>query len=251
MTGKIKRFVIYFVSFAAGALLLTAAFLYFSVDDRVKMETAVPAFTNDQLVERLDSTTLSPDTVGEFISSLMEKAGVTGLAISIINRNAVVYQQYFGMANNQKNELLKPGMILYGASFSKPIFADIVLQLVEDHVLELDTPLYRYLSKPLYSYKTNTLQQFFGANYIDYTALQSDARYKQITARMCLSHTSGLPNWRWIEDDGKLKIKFGPGSQITPGGTTKMETISAYSRQMFQMPQGRCRPRWKILRGTS
>jgi CubicO group peptidase (beta-lactamase class C family) len=35
---------------------------------------------------------------------------------------------------------------------------------------------------------------------------------------MCLSHTTGLPNWRWLEDDGKLKIKFEPGTRYSYSG---------------------------------
>lgn len=35
---------------------------------------------------------------------------------------------------------------------------------------------------------------------------------------MCLSHTTGLPNWRWIEPDGKLKFKFEPGERYSYSG---------------------------------
>lgn len=35
---------------------------------------------------------------------------------------------------------------------------------------------------------------------------------------MCLSHTTGFPNWRWFEADEKLKIKFDPGSRYSYSG---------------------------------
>jgi CubicO group peptidase (beta-lactamase class C family) len=92
------------------------------------------------------------------------------------------------------------------------------LQLQEENVVHLDTPLYRYLKNPLYTYKTNTVQQMFGANFFDYADLEGDERYKKITARMCLAHTTGLPNWRWLEPDRKLKIKFQPGSRYSYSG---------------------------------
>ena len=44
--------------------------------------------------------------------------------------------------------------------------------------------------------------------------LAGDARYKKITARMLLSHTSGLPNWRWFTDEKSLRIYFEPGSRF-------------------------------------
>ena len=45
-----------------------------------------------------------------------------------------------------------------------------------------------------------------------------DPRYKKITARMLLSHTSGFPNWRWFNDDRKLNINFEPGSRYAYSG---------------------------------
>ena len=35
---------------------------------------------------------------------------------------------------------------------------------------------------------------------------------------MCLTHTTGFPNWRWFEADKKLKIKFEPGSKYSYSG---------------------------------
>ena len=35
---------------------------------------------------------------------------------------------------------------------------------------------------------------------------------------MLLSHTSGLPNWRWFADDKKLRIYFEPGARFAYSG---------------------------------
>jgi CubicO group peptidase (beta-lactamase class C family) len=35
---------------------------------------------------------------------------------------------------------------------------------------------------------------------------------------MLLSHTSGFANWRWMEEDRKLKIHFEPGSRYAYSG---------------------------------
>jgi CubicO group peptidase (beta-lactamase class C family) len=72
-------------------------------------------------------------------------------------------------------------------------------------VLDLDKPVYQYLPKPL-------------PEYPKYADLADDARYKRITARMLLSHTSGFANWRWLEDDRKLRIHFEPGSRFAYSG---------------------------------
>ncbi len=35
---------------------------------------------------------------------------------------------------------------------------------------------------------------------------------------MCLDHTTGFPNFRWFEPDGKLRIKFEPGTRVSYSG---------------------------------
>lgn len=74
---------------------------------------------------------------------------------------------------------------MYGASFTKAVFAYLVMQLVGGGVLELDKAVYQYLEKPLLEHEK-------------YRDLASDERFKLITARMLLSHTAGFPNWRWL-----------------------------------------------------
>jgi len=81
----------------------------------------------------------------------------------------------------------------------------LVMELVDQGVLDLDKPVYRYLTKPL-------------PEYPKYADLANDERYKRITARMLLSHTSGFANWRWLEEDRKLKIHFDPGSRYAYSG---------------------------------
>jgi serine-type D-Ala-D-Ala carboxypeptidase/endopeptidase len=177
-----------------------------------------PPFKNSATVIRLDSSELPVDSLIAKVNTLMKLANVQGLGMTIINNNEVVFQDYFGMRNVEKNESFTPGNIWYGASLSKTIFADVMLQLDSEKVFSLDTPLYRYLPRPLPEYDNNKFQVLLGADDVDYSDLENDQRYKSITGRMCLSHTTGLPNWRWIEDDGRLKIKFDPGTRYSYSG---------------------------------
>lgn len=203
---------------AIGLFIIFFCYVYFNVSSRVKLEIPVPPFSNSKSIHRLDSVTLTPDSVTRYITTLMKKANVEGMAVSIINNHELIYQQYFGLRDKRKNESFTPGTIWYGASLSKTILAEIVLQLATEDIIQLDTPLYRYLDEPLYTYRTNILQQIWGANYVDYENLKGDDRFRKITARMCLAHTSGLPNWRWLEPDQKLIIKFEPGSRYSYSG---------------------------------
>jgi CubicO group peptidase (beta-lactamase class C family) len=217
MKKWMKR-LLYAIAVVVIAGILFFAFAYFRIDNRVDITASVPEFENVKPIERLDSIVIEADSMTAYLSKLTEQNNVHGLGISIINNHRLVYQRYFGWRNKQAGERFSPGSIWYGASLSKTIFADVVLQLVEEGLLDLDTPLYTYLKEPLYSYSTNTVQQLFGKNSIDYSSLKADERYKKITPRMCLAHTTGLPNWAWLEPDKKLKINFEPGTRYSYSG---------------------------------
>lgn len=218
MLKAIKPFTGRFFANITVIVLLIAGYFYLRADDRVDPNVSVPSFVNAELVSRMDSTTLQADSITSYIEALAKKAKVHGLAISIVNDNKLVYQRYFGNKDYEKEEPFQPGTVFQAASFSKTLFADVVLQLAEEGLLHLDTPLYRYLEKPLYRYRTNWIEEFFDIAPIDYSDLESDDRHRKITARMCLAHTTGFPNWRRFEGDGKLKIRFEPGTRYFYSG---------------------------------
>ena len=156
-------------------------------------------------VTRLDGSTISGAEIDGTVKRLMKAAEVTGTAIAIFNHGEVVYLKAYGFRDREKNLPLTVESVMSAASFSKVAFAYLVMELVDKGVLDLDKPVFQYLPKLLPEY----------SNYAD---LASDPRYKLITARMLLSHTSGFENWRWIEDDHKLRIHFQPGSRYAYSG---------------------------------
>ncbi len=142
----------------------------------------------------------------------MSAAKVTGLEIAVINNYKIVYEKAFGYGNIQNKELLKTSTVFYGASLSKAVFTYVCLDLVQQGVLDLDRPLYQYLDRPL-------------PEYPGYADLAGDDRWKLITAAMCLSHSTGFPNWRFLDArtgrydrTGKLAIYFMPGSNYAYSG---------------------------------
>jgi len=168
-------------------------------------------FVNGQTIKRIDGTTVSTASLQTKIESLLKKADVSGLAISVFNDNKLVYSNTFGFANVPRHEPFKQTSVMYACSFAKMVLAYIVMQLVQEKVIELDKPLLEYLDKPLTDYVIKGWKR-------GYQDLRGDERYKKITARMCLDHTTGFPNWRWYEADKKLKIKFEPGSRYSYSG---------------------------------
>jgi CubicO group peptidase (beta-lactamase class C family) len=155
-------------------------------------------------IKRLDGRTISSADVDATVTRLMIAGKTTGVGLSIFNDKKVTYSKAFGFRDREKNLPLTPDSVMIAASLSKSIFAFMVMQLVQEHVVDLDKPVYQYLPKPLPEYPL-------------YADLAGDPRYKKITLRILLSHTSGFPNWRAFTD-GKLSIHFEPGSRFAYSG---------------------------------
>ena len=163
------------------------------------------AFPNAASVKRLDGSTITSEEIDGTVTRVMRAGKVTGVGLAILNDQKIVYLKAYGQRSLGKNLPLTEDSVMSAASFSKVAFAYMVMQLVEEGVLNLDRPVSEYLPKPL-------------PEYSDYKDLAGDDRWKKITARMLLDHTSGFPNWRRFEDDQKLHIHFEPGSRFAYSG---------------------------------
>ena len=185
-----------------GITKLFFLFLYFGIAFKVHAQSII----------KLDNSKISFVSLDTKIQSLMKAANVQGLAITVFNNNEPVYKKAFGYKRLDTKELIKTNSNIYGASLSKSVFAVLVMKLVEEGVINLDKPLQDYLPKAIYEY---TPTKKWHDNYID---LKNDSLYKQITARMCLDHTTGFHNWRWFEADQKLRVNFKPGTKYSYSG---------------------------------
>ena len=172
----------------------------------------ISSFCFAQAISRLDNSRITSNELDKKISDLMKAGSVSGMAVSVFNEGKPVYHKVFGYKNAGTKEPLQTNTNFYGASLSKVVFSVLVMKLVEEKIIDLDTPLQNYLSKPVYEYgKGSSWNQ-------DYTSLKDETLYKKITARHCLSHSSGFPNWRWDEPDQKLHVHFEPGSYYSYSG---------------------------------
>ncbi|RSK36205.1 serine hydrolase domain-containing protein [Hymenobacter metallilatus] len=163
-----------------------------------------PAQSNGSF-HTLDGRTLRPADIDRTVRQLMDSARVPGLAVALLEKNRVRYLRTFGYRNVAEKAPLEPNTAMYGASLSKAVFACLVMQLVQAGQLNLDRPLYEYLGRPI-------------PELAGWQDLAGDERWRQLTARMALTHTTGLPNWRWIEPDKKLRFKFEPGARYGYSG---------------------------------
>ncbi len=135
----------------------------------------------------------------------MKARNVPGLAVALIEEGQPVFIKTYGFANVEKKQPLERDTILYGASLTKLAFAYMVMQLVEEKVVDLDRSIARYLPKPLPEYEK-------------YADLANDERWRKLTPRILLDHTTGFPNFRFLNPDGKLDFKFDPGTRYAYSG---------------------------------
>lgn len=136
---------------------------------------------------------------------LMQAEDVKGMALAVIDRGRIIHIGAYGHRNVEHRLPLQTDTIMYGASFTKTAFAYMILQLVDEGALDLDRPIKAYLPQPLPSYK-------------DYSDLAGDDRWKSLTPRLILNHSTGFANFRWLEDDRKLRFHFSPGQRYAYSG---------------------------------
>jgi CubicO group peptidase (beta-lactamase class C family)/uncharacterized protein YciI len=135
------------------------------------------------------------DTVSlaRFIPRLMESGDIPGLSAATIIDGRVAWLYAGGTLNDSLRTPVDRHTIFPAASLSKPVFAYVVLRLAERGEFDLDQPLCELL---------------------DYPRLAHDERHRRITARMVLSHGTGLPNW----GGERLDLNFDPGEGFNYSG---------------------------------
>jgi CubicO group peptidase (beta-lactamase class C family) len=112
------------------------------------------------------------DSLNVYIQKVMTRFKIPGLTIAIIQDGKPLYTNAFGVKNVDTQEKLNAEDIFHFASVSKPFVATAVMQLVEEGKMDLDEKLTAYLP---------------------YFEL-ADERYKDITIRQMLNHSSGIPD---------------------------------------------------------
>jgi CubicO group peptidase (beta-lactamase class C family) len=152
---------------------------------------------NADYFNSLSGKKITMQEMDKYLKTQMDSIGLPGLSIAIINDAQIIYYRTLGVTNVDTKEKVSEETLFDAGSMSKTPFTYLIMKMVDQRILDLDKPLYTYLPYPDIAY---------------------DDRYKLITARMVLCHTSGLPNWRFLNDDKKLDIKFTPGTQFLYSG---------------------------------
>ncbi|GAB1359861.1 hypothetical protein MASR1M31_16500 [Porphyromonadaceae bacterium] len=159
--------------------------------------TASLVYSQNKTVKTIAGKNISINDLECYIKYQMDTLHIPGLSIAIIDNRSVAYAKNWGVKNLDTQEPVNENTIFEACSLSKPIFAYFVIKLAHRGVLNINRPLYSY--------------------YMDEEVDYSNSLYKQLTARMILTHCSGWPNWRDNSDE-PLVFRFKPGTQFGYSG---------------------------------
>ncbi|HEY3133474.1 MAG TPA: serine hydrolase [Gemmatimonadaceae bacterium] len=134
-------------------------------------------------------------TLRQRMLPLMDSASIPGIALALIDGGKVVWRGGFGTPNSKSGRVSADRTVFEAASLSKPVIAYAALKLVDAGQLDLDRPL---------------------VDYTPYPDFHGHPRGQLVTAKMVLSHTSGLQNERFGNDS--LRFAFTPGSRFQYSG---------------------------------
>ena len=161
----------------------------------------VPFFVYSQPVKRIDQR----------LDSLFQtvfKNGEPGGAVLLVKNGQIIYKKGFGIADIQTNEPITSKTLFNIGSASKTFVAYGILKLAQEGKLSLDDDLYKY-----------------------FPDFKDPAIAKKIKLYHLLTHTSGLPDSRKVEEDSVFyltakdeenfapikqteKLNFEPGTQF-------------------------------------
>ena len=156
-------------------------------------------------LQTLAGKALSRSKIEKGVEALRRGDAIPGIAVALIRHGQVVYLHAFGNRSLSPDRPLTVDTAMRGASLTKALFAYLVMQLVDERRIDLDRSIADYLPKPL-------------PQYPQYSELRGDPRWRKLTFRILLDHTSGFANYRSFEDDRKLRFHWDPGTRFGYSG---------------------------------
>ncbi|RTQ48901.1 class A beta-lactamase-related serine hydrolase [Hymenobacter gummosus] len=154
------------------------------------------------------------------LMALMQQHKVPGLQVTYSKgRSTKTYA--LGLRQAGTGQAVDANTVFQAASLSKVVLAYAALRLLDRGLLDLDRPLLAYAPNP---------------------RLAAEPRAARLTARMVLTHTTGLPNWAayplgpdWATSE--LRLKYAPDSCWSYSGegfVLLQHTLEQISGQSWQ-----------------
>lgn len=151
-----------------------------------------------------------PANVDRTVRTAMAAHAVPSIGLALIKNGRVALTKAYGVRSVETRIPLRTDTVMYAASTTKTAFAYLVMQLVDEKRIGLDRSIAEYLPRPLPAYA-------------EYADLANDERWRKLTFRILLDHTTGFANFRdlaplGVDPDGKLRFYSDPGARYGYSG---------------------------------
>lgn len=156
----------------------------------------------------MNKQSLMEQELNPIIEKYMKDQGIPGIAIGIVKDGELLLAKGYGYGNCETKKPITEKSIFHMASVSKTFVATAIIQLYEKGIIDIDKPI---------------------VDYIPYFK-SVDERYKKITIKHMLSHTSGITYvddscWgkgpyddgaleRYVRSLTELELMWEPGSRF-------------------------------------
>lgn len=152
-------------------------------------------------IKQLNGKTVAVNALTTRLAHIVDSAKIAGLQVAIINQDQLVWTKNFGFKDVEKQLKMDDHTAMYAASFTKVVSAYLFLSLVDKGIFNLDQPIRNYLKMPIGAYPK-------------WKDLGDDTlAFNKITARMLLSHSSGMPVLRSLYNNSP-KLIAKPGEKF-------------------------------------
>ncbi len=148
-----------------------------------------------------------------FLQQEMEKQHIPAMSILIFEEDKILFEEYLGKSNIEKDSNLKNDHLFLLASVSKLVVSTALLQLYEQGHIALDENINEYLP----------------------FSVQVPNQTTSITFRMLLTHTSGIrDNWDvlydqlYYEEDSPISLEYYLENYLVEGGEYYNEDENFY-----------------------
>ena len=131
----------------------------------------------------------------EGFESILSGYRAATIGAALLQDGALVWTGYFG--EQAPGVPAGPSTMFNVASITKTVTAELVVRLASDGTIALDEPM--------------------SPRWIDPDIID-DPRHRQLTPELAITHRTGLPNWRYMDPEFKLRFVTDPGREYGYSG---------------------------------
>lgn len=133
--------------------------------------------------------------LNELVPDLIAQQQVAGVGVAVIRNGKLDWSGYYGEQGPGVN--VSEQTVFNTASVAKTITAETLIALEAKGLIDFDEPI---------------------AGHVSTANLEDDSRYRLLTPRLLLSHRSGLLNWAYEYEDGRLAFDHDPDTRFSYSG---------------------------------